>query len=154
MYSNQNHKYILTKDVTKSLSGLSQEDLKLIVQESFTYPRMEQAQHDVANPIINAIEFDGTKDSFLSAISNMKSENALMQSTEIGWISIVLQNCARNFDDFCIGGFKGLIIYKNELPLIYLNNTRISNARYVRNLFFYFNNIFDYKLDSYFIQHC
>lgn len=93
---------------------------------------MEQAQHDVSNPVINTLEFEGTKESFMSAISNMKSENALMQSSEIGWISIVLQNCALHFEEFCIGVFKGLIVYKNELPLIYLNNTRVSNARYVR----------------------
>lgn len=93
---------------------------------------MEHAQHDVQNTIINTLEFDGTKESFMSAISNMKSENALMQSSEIGWISIVLQNCGLHFEEFCIGVFKGLIVYKNELPLIYLNNTRISNARYIR----------------------
>lgn len=128
----QNTKYMMTSDVTNGLNRVSADHLKTIVKESFTYPRMEQAQHDVTNSIISAMEFDGTKDSFISAISNMKSENAIMQSAEIGWISSVLQNCGLHFDEFCIGVFKGLIVYKNELPLIYLNNTRVTNARYIR----------------------
>lgn len=85
---------------------------------------------------LTSFEFDGTIKSFQDAIYKLTSENRVMNSSSIQWISMILNYfCDKEaFDSYDIANMKGVLISRNELPFCYIKNQNPKDTatRYIK----------------------
>jgi len=105
-----------------------------IIPEVISYPIY--SEKDVDNVTFTSFEYDGSLKSYQDAIYKLKSENKIVISSSIQWITIILDYfCIKEtFDLYDIANIKGLLISKNELPFCYIKNQNPNNhsIRYMR----------------------
>jgi hypothetical protein len=105
-----------------------------IIPEVLSYPLYNEK--DVDNITFTSFEYDGTLKSYQDAIYKLTSENKIMISSSIQWISIVLNYFCKEetFEAYDITNVKGVLISKNELPFCYIKNLNPNDhsTRYLR----------------------
>ena len=127
--------FVNRSDVTKFVKECSKNVLHDVISEIISYPQLKE--NDVFESVSNTtLEYDGTNETFKNAISQLKAENKIIQSTEIEWIGLVLNHFCDRFQDYCVGTFQGILIVKNELPFLLIKNTKEKQEgqqnRYIR----------------------
>ena len=127
--------FLSSDDITTYLRKIvNTKTLDDIIPEVLSYPIFNEK--DIDNITFTSFEYDGSIKSYQDAIYKLTSENKIVISSSIQWISIILNYfCIKEmFDAYDIANIKGVLISKNELPFCYINNQNLNNhsTRYMR----------------------
>ena len=117
--------FIRRDDVIHFLKQTTDNELHQIIPECMTYPNISEHNTDLV--FGKSMIYDGSKRSFKTAVESFESDNVVLNSSEIEWIQIIMKHCAVFFDEYKIQLFSGVMICKQEIPLIFISKHSDSN---------------------------
>lgn len=110
------------EDVCEYMKRQSADQQFKILQQGIQYV---PTRNLVGAVIFHQYTYDGTLDTFRRACHDIKTNDAVLKSREIEWMTIILNICMDNFHDLNLGHIDGIVFNFRGFGLIKFRNVGI-----------------------------
>ena len=116
------------EDVILFLKNCSENTLRDILSECITYPNHKV----IGDTVLHTYKYDGSQDSFATAVSKLKCDNKVLQSPEMEWIRYLLEFLSTYYIAYDLGELTGVAVYKHQLPFVFIQSENEQSSKILR----------------------